>query len=162
MGLCPGVVSEKPQEFEARQKVPALQEQRPRSGAPAQGRGPARHSPGGLIPALGLWDQGLQEDRAWLCMRDNVHAGLEMALKTSLTFDPFCRESLLVTSSSYGHGPSGMGQMIRILVPGNRLRAPCPLRVCPGGAWGQTHLNARLGQGSQGQGLGAVVFTAAI
>ena len=39
------------------------------------------------------------------------------------TFVPFCRgESLLVTSSSYGHGPSGAGQMIRILVPGNRLR----------------------------------------
>lgn len=52
--------------------------------------------------------------------------------------------------------------MIHILVPGE-LTALLALRgVCPGSAWGQPHLNALLRQGAEGQGLGAVVFTAAI
>lgn len=97
------MVSEKPQEFEAQQKVPALQEQWPRSGAPGQGWGPAGHPPGGLTPALGLWDQGLQEDGAWLCMRDDVHAGLEMALKTGWDLCPFLQRRV----------PSGHFQLLQ-------------------------------------------------
>lgn len=92
-------------------------------GAPGQGWGLPGILPGGLTLALGLWDQGLQEDGAWLCMRDDVHAGLRwLPLRQAGTFVPFCTgESLLVTSSSYRHGPSGVGLMIRIPGPCNWL-----------------------------------------
>lgn len=97
------MVSEKPQEFEAQQKVPALQEQRPRSGTPAQGCRLAGHPPGGPTPALGLWDQGLREDGAWLCMRDDVHGGLEMALKIGWDLCPFLQRRV----------PSGHFQLLQ-------------------------------------------------
>lgn len=112
----------------------------------------------------GLWEQAPGKAKAWLQL---LTAGLEMAPEPVWDLCPFLQRGVpLAISSPEGEGtPSLLRHRSDDSDSGSWGTDSAPLAlctVCPSSAWGQWHLNALLRQGSEGQGLGAVVFTTAI